>query len=196
MRVKASLGVSPLRTTISTPSALHAENHGVGSGHDGRRVDDDEFEFGAQFGDRVGEAVRRKQVGRIWRQRARRNRREIRNRGMLHGDEIEARNAGEIGAEAGVLVAVEIEKAANTGLAKVGVDEQRAIAKLRERDGEIRRGGRFAFAGQSAGDENHLRRMTGLREEQRGAESAERFGHLRLRQMLRDKLDMTRVTRS
>jgi len=49
VRVKASLGVSPLRTTISTPSAAR-KNYGVGRGMMGGNHDD-ELELGTEFGD-------------------------------------------------------------------------------------------------------------------------------------------------
>jgi len=38
---------------------LNRKDNRVGGGHDGRRIDDDEFEFGAQFGDGLGQFVRR-----------------------------------------------------------------------------------------------------------------------------------------
>src|SRR4029077_6398345 len=62
----------------SFAAAHHEENtvgfdgqdDGVGSGHDGWRIDDDELELGAKLGNGVAELMRRKEVGRIGRQRA------------------------------------------------------------------------------------------------------------------------------
>jgi hypothetical protein len=54
---------------------------------------------------------------------------------MLNRDEIEARDAGKIRAESGVFAAVEIQEAPDARLAKVRIDQQRAIAKLSESDG-------------------------------------------------------------
>ena len=114
---------------------------------------------------------------------------------MRNGDEIETRNAGEIRAQAGVFPAAQIEETPDARLAQVGVNEHGAVAKLRERDGKIGRRGRLAFARQGAGDQNDLRRMIGAaKEAERGAQRAERFGHLRFGQMLGDELDALLVT--
>src|SRR5882762_1579917 len=157
---------------------FYGKNYGVSGGHDGRRIDDDKFELGAKFGDGVVELVRREQVGRIGRERAGGNGRKIGNGGMLNGDEVEAGNSGEERTEAGVLAAAEAEEAADAGLAQIGVDEQGAIAELGESHGKIGGGGGFALARQSAGYQDDLGRMIGLRKEERGAKSAKRFGHL------------------
>src|SRR5712692_2021252 len=113
---------------------------------------------------------------------------------MLNGDEVEAGNSGEEGTEAGVLATAEAQEAADAGLAQIGVDKQGAIAKLRESDGEIGGSGGLAFARQSAGHEDDLGRMIGLRKKERGAERAKSFGHLRFREMLGDELDALVVT--
>lgn len=105
---------------------------------------------------------------------------------MLNGYEIEAGDAGEIGTEARVLAVAEIEEAADARLAKVRIEEQGAVAELRQSDGEIRGRGGFALARQGAGDQNDLRRVIGLGEQQRGAQGAEGFRHLGLGQVLRD----------
>src|ERR1700687_6465704 len=44
---------------------LHGKNYGIGGGHDGRRINDDELELGAEFGDGLDELVGREQVSRM-----------------------------------------------------------------------------------------------------------------------------------
>ncbi len=173
---------------------FYGENHGVGGGHDGRRIDDDKFELGAKFGDGVVELVRREQVGGIGRERAGGNGGKIGDGGVLDGDEVEAGNSGEEGTEAGVLAAAEAEEAADAGLAQIGIDEQGAIAELGESDSKIGGGSGLALARQSAGYQDDLGRMIGLRKKERGAQGAKRFGHLRLREMLGDEFDALVVT--
>src|SRR5438105_3320390 len=112
---------------------------------------------------------------------------------MLDGNEVESGNAGEIGTEAGIFAATEIEEASDTGLAEIGVDQQGLVAKLRECDSEICRGGGLALARQRAGNQNDLRRMLGLGKKERGAQGAESFRHLRFGQMLSNKLDVLLV---
>src|SRR5258708_3244497 len=113
---------------------------------------------------------------------------------MVNGNEIQTGNAGEVRAKSGILSAAEVEEAADAGLAQIGVDEQGAVAKLRESDGKIGGCGGFAFARQSAGNEDDLGRMVGLGEKQSGAQGAESLGHLRLGKMLGDELDALLVT--
>ena len=59
--------------------------------------------------------------------------------------------------------------------AQVRVDEKSAVAKLRERDGQICGRGSLAFTRQSAGDKDDLRRMIGLRKQESGSQRAKRF---------------------
>jgi hypothetical protein len=98
----------------------------------GGRIDDDELEPGAKLGNSVGELMRRKQVGRVRRQGASGDGGEIGDGGMLDGDKIKTGNSGKVRAQAGILSTAQIEEAANTGLTQVGVNEQSAVAKLRE----------------------------------------------------------------
>src|SRR5277367_3767644 len=119
--------------------------------------------------------MRRQKIGGIRRKRSRGNRCEIRNVGMWDGNEVETRDAREIGTEACILVAAEVEQTADAGLAQVGVNEHGLIAELGESDGQVCSSGGLAFAGQSAGYENDLRRAPGLREQERSAQRPESF---------------------
>src|SRR5579883_2731014 len=92
---------------------LYGNNDGIGGGHDGRRIDDDEFEFGAQLSDGVGEFMGGEQIGRIGRERAGGNGGKVRNGRMRNSDEIETGSSGEIGTQSGIAVAGEIEDASN-----------------------------------------------------------------------------------
>src|SRR3982074_2899743 len=76
---------------------FYREDHGVGGGHDRRRIDDDELELGAEFRDRLVERVRREKVGGVGGKRTGGNGGEIRNGRMLNGDEVEAGNSREKG---------------------------------------------------------------------------------------------------
>jgi len=147
------------------PIGLDGDNDGVGSGHDGRRIDDDELEFGAQLGDGVGEFMGGEQIGRIGGERSGGNGGEIRNSRMRNSDEIEAGSSGEIRTEPGISVAGETENASDARLAEVGIDEDGAVAQLGESDGEIGGSRGFAFAGKGAGDEDDLGRVIGLRKQ-------------------------------
>src|SRR5258708_9978678 len=113
---------------------------------------------------------------------------------MVNGNEIQTGNAGEVRAKAGILSTAEVEEAADAGLAQIGVDEQGAVAKLRESDGEIGGCSGFAFARQSAGNEADLGRIVGLGEKQSGTQGAEGLRHLRLGKMLGNELDPLLVT--
>ncbi len=68
---------------------LHGKNHGIGGGHDGGRINDDELELGAEFGDGLDELVGREQVRGIRRKRPGRNGDEIGNCGVRNGHQIE-----------------------------------------------------------------------------------------------------------
>src|SRR4029077_13977884 len=161
----------------SFAAAHHEENtvgfdgqdDGVGSGHDGWRIDDDELELGAKLGNGVAELMRRKEVGRIGRQRAGGYGGKIGDGGMLDGDEIKTGNSGEVRAQASILSAAQIEETSDAGLAQVGINQQSAVAKLRESHGKIGGSGGFAFARQGAGDEDDLGRVIGLGKQQGGA---------------------------
>src|SRR6266852_4623196 len=92
--------------------SLHGQNYGVGGGHDRRSVDDDKFELGAELDNGVRELVGGKQVRRIGRKRSRGNGGKIGNEWVLDGDEIEAGDSREIGAEARVFAVAKVEEAA------------------------------------------------------------------------------------
>src|SRR5581483_10100709 len=190
---KGLLGSFAAADDEEDPIGLDGDNDGVGSGHDGRRIDDDELEFGAQLGDGVGEFMGGEQIGRIGGERSGGNGGEIRNSRMRNSDEIEAGSSGEIRTEPGISVAGETENASDARLAEVGIDEDGAVAQLGESDGEIGGSRGFAFAGKGAGDEDDLGRVIGLRKQDGCASGAKRFGHLRFGQMLRDKLDASLV---
>jgi len=106
VRVKASLGVSPLANDEQHTVCLHGKNDGIGGGHNGRRIDDDEFELRAQLGDGLDELCGRRANPRDWGGRG--------PVGMATklgivgcGTDTRSRleNAGEIGTEARILAA-------------------------------------------------------------------------------------------
>src|SRR5260370_210400 len=82
-----------------------------------------------------------------------------------------------------------MEEATDPGFAKAGIEQQRAVGELRERNREIRGSGRLAFPRERASDQNDLRWMIGLREKNGSAQGAKRFRHLRLGQVLSNELD-------
>src|SRR5207245_2912348 len=86
--------------------------------------------------------------------------------------------AGSIGTESCVLPAAQMKEAADAGFAKIGIDEHGPITELGKGDGKIRGGGGLAFARKSAGDQNDLRRMIGLRQQYGSSQGAKRFRHL------------------
>jgi hypothetical protein len=173
---------------------LDRQDNRIGGGHDGRGIDDDEFEFGAQFGDGFGQFVRGEQVRWIGRKRASGNRGEIGDVRVRDGNQIEARNTGQIRAEASVFAAAEVEQTADAWFAQVGIDEDRFVTELGKSDGQVGGGGGFTFPRQRAGDEDNLWWPAGLREKERGTESAKRLRHLRLGQMLCNEFDAFVVT--
>src|SRR5882724_3059210 len=133
--------------------------------------------------------MRRQKIRGIRRKRAGGDCREIRDRRMRNGDEVETGYTGEIRTEACVFSVGHVQQAADTRFAQVCVDEKGAVAELRERDGQICGGGSLAFTRQSTGDKNDLQRMIGLRKQESGSQRAKRFLHLRFWQMLRNELD-------
>ena len=108
---------------------------------------------------------------------------------MRDGNEIEAGNARQVRTQTRIRSTAKIEEAPDSGLAKIGIDENGLIAKLSKSHSEICGRGGFAFAGKSAGDKNDLRRMIGLRKKNGGTQGAERFRHLRFRKMLGHQLN-------
>ncbi len=69
----------------------------------------------------------------------------------------------------------------NAGAAQVGVDQQHAHAFLRQHDRGIDAGGGLAFLRQGAGHHDDFGRRSKVGQQQRGAQGAVRFRHLRLR---------------
>src|SRR5256885_10323816 len=132
--------------------------------------------------------MRRQKIRGIRRKRAGGDCREIRDRRMRNGNEIETGYTGKVRTEACVFSVGHVQQAADTRFAQVRVDKKSAVAELRERDGQICGGRSLAFTRQSAGDKNHLRWMIGLRKQESGSQRAERFLHLRFWQMLRHEL--------
>src|SRR6266850_597010 len=114
---------------------------------------------------------------------------QIGNGRMRNRDQIKTRNTRKIRTQPGVFPAAQVEETPDARLAQVGVYEDGAIAQLRQRYGKIRSRGRLAFAWQGTGNQNDLRRMIGLGEQDRGPQRTKRFRHLRFWQMLSDKLD-------
>src|ERR1700687_3732229 len=108
---------------------------------------------------------------------------------MRNGDQIKTRNTRKIGTQAGIFPAAQVEKTSDTRLAQVGVQEDGAIAQLRQCHGKVRSSGRLTFTRQGTSNQNDLWGMIGLGEQERGSQRAERFRHLRFRQMLSDELD-------
>jgi len=83
---------------------------------------------------------------------------------VRHGNQIEARNTGQIRAEASVFAAAEIEQTADAWFAQIGIDYDRFVTELGESDGQVGGGGGFAFTWERAGDEDNLWRPPRLRE--------------------------------
>ena len=55
-----------------------------------------------------------------------------------------------------LFLGIDIQRSANAGVTDVPVDQQDLFAKLRQRNGKVRRHGGFAFAGGGAGDQNRF----------------------------------------
>ena len=174
---------------------LDGENDGVGGGHDGWRVDDHKFEFGAQVrrwhppnGAKTASRPDWEAAGR-WE-----SPRDSESSGCGTRNEIQARNTRQIGTQTGVLAARQIQQAADARLAQVRIDEHSLVAELGECDGQVCGGGGLAFTGERAGHENYLRRTVGLRKQQRSTQCAKSLGHLRFGQMLSDEFAPLLVT--
>src|SRR5205814_3173303 len=97
--------------------------------------------------------------------------------------------ACEIRTQAGIFPGAKIEQASDSRFSKISVNEHGAVAELRKSDSQIRCRGGFPFPRQSAGNQNHLRRMLRLRKKDGGTKDAKSFRHLRLRKMLGHQLD-------
>ena len=76
----------------------------------------------------------------------------------------------------------------NAGTAQVAVDQQNTYALLRQHHGTVDAGGALALLGQGAGDHDDLGRRAQMGEQERGAQSAIRVRHLRLRPHVGDQL--------
>src|SRR5260370_40987666 len=86
----------------------------------------------------------------MWWRGCRWKRREVSDRRMRDGDQVQGRDAGQIGTQTGVLAVNEAQRAIDAGFAQVGVDQKRLVTKLRERYRQVYRRGRLPLARQRA----------------------------------------------
>ena len=74
---------------------------------------------------------------------------------------------------------VDVEHLVHPRTAHVGVDQQHALAGLRQADRQVGRDQRLAFAGAGARDDERARALLGRREQDVGPDGAERLGEVR-----------------
>lgn len=155
-------------------TGAHGNGLAVGKEAAGGGVDEDDVEFVGKLGEQLGKHGAGEQLLRVGRHGAGGQHGEVAQGGHAL-DDVGAAAAGEEGREAGAVV--DTKQLVLAGVAQVGVDDEGALAELREDDAEVGGDPGAAFVPAGAGDGEGFLLGAGVEPAQHelAAQGAERF---------------------